>query len=94
MSTDADPEHDRLNGKLNPEFYSRLYPSGWDLSEHCSSREVPKPVEAFSEVDDQACAGDIKPAPEAHEPFPYHSSPRIFHFPSGMFYIHVASDPF
>ena len=93
MSAETDPEDKaKSNGKLSPEFYSRLYPSGWDLSDLPAPRQVSQPVEALPEGD--AILDDPPPAPPSPESFRYDLSPRIFQFPYGHFMIEETSDPF
>jgi hypothetical protein len=63
MSEKTNPEKEpHSDGKLNPDYYSRLYPSKWDLSELCKPRQGRKPP--HQKTDELVFRKDAKPADE------------------------------
>jgi hypothetical protein len=48
--------------KLNPEAFSRLYPGGWDLSEHCTPSEALKAAASRAEDAQDSTASVPGPA--------------------------------
>ena len=95
MTTENNTEDEaRSNGALNPQFYSRLYPSGWDLSEHCRPQEDVPAQETNPDKEETLSAAHAPDGSDDQEDFPYESSPRVFQFPSGWFHSDTPSDPF
>jgi hypothetical protein len=63
MFNETNPENKASTlRKLNPEFYTRLYPSGWDLSEHCAPQEASNAANSRSE-EEQGAEDDTLSAP-------------------------------
>jgi hypothetical protein len=95
--TSTTPPEDAVSSlnMLDPDYLSSLFPSGWDLSEHCKTRQPSSTNQlAAQEGAKPALAQNYSPATAGTDPFLYGPSPRSYRFLMGLYYSDFGFFPF